>query len=179
MNWNTDMAIPKDNLAKAGIGLLIVVALLTFFGGLQLWNAAGKPSPTRSPSPQGSSVETDSLQLPKGKSKDARKSGKAEPQPADPEEKELATMKAKIEKNVPIGTSVADGRQRMERQGFLCEMVKNDQFVGLREPADFLYCDRKDGGGFPSFVVRRWQVALVVREGKVSSVLVTTGLIGP
>jgi len=62
----------------------------------------------------------------------------------------------------------------MEQHGFTCSLVKNGSFGTLRG-VDYLYCDRQEGG----IIQQRWQVSLVLIEGKVSAVHVTTGFVGP
>ena len=67
----------------------------------------------------------------------------------------------------------------MEQHHFTCSMMTNSSFGDLKA-TDFLYCDRRDFESHVSpSVARRWQVALVLADGKISAVRVTTGLIGP
>jgi hypothetical protein len=76
---------------------------------------------------------------------------------------------------IPVGTPVDDAQRFMEREGFTCCRSTNAAFIdwtGL----DYVYCDRSEGSGF---VQRRWQVAIVHRDGKVTEVLASTGLVGP
>ncbi len=75
---------------------------------------------------------------------------------------------------VPIGTPVDEARRFMEREGFQCRRKANAEFLD-RGGLDYLYCNRYEGG----IVKRRWQVAVVHREGKVVEVLASTGLVGP
>src|SRR5262245_26147337 len=74
----------------------------------------------------------------------------------------------------PVGTSLPDDERFMQSEGFKCSQPTNGEFLGRRS-LDYLYCDRSDG----EIVQRRWQVAIVHREGKVSEVLASTGLVGP
>ena len=76
---------------------------------------------------------------------------------------------------VPIGNTVEDAQRFMEREGFTCSRNSNKPFLD-RKRLDYIYCDRSDGSGF---VQRRWQVAVVHRDGKVVEVLASTGLVGP
>jgi hypothetical protein len=76
---------------------------------------------------------------------------------------------------VPVGTSVDDAQRFMEAEGFKCSRTQNGAF-GDRHGIDYLYCDRMDGGN--SLVSRRWQVAIVHRDGMVIEVLASTGLVG-
>ena len=81
---------------------------------------------------------------------------------------------AQVKRWIPVGTSVAHARRIMEQHGFACSLVTNSAFADLRE-TDYVYCDRREG----SMTQRRWQAALVLVDGKVSGVRVTTGLVGP
>ena len=76
---------------------------------------------------------------------------------------------------IPVGTSVDDAQRFMEREGFTCSRSNNEAFLD-RKGLDYVHCDRSDGSGF---VQRRWQVAVVHKDGKVVEVLATTGLVGP
>jgi hypothetical protein len=75
---------------------------------------------------------------------------------------------------VPVGTPVDDAQRFMEREGFKCSRTSNAAFGG-RAGLDYIYCDRSEGG----IVQRRWQVAVVHRDGKVVEVLASRGLVGP
>jgi hypothetical protein len=93
--------------------------------------------------------------------------------------KDAASMKALLKKKLPLGTPVEKARLFMEREGFKCSLMHNKSFSeegAVRNGIDYLYCDRSDGVGF---VTRRWQVAIVLKTGSVSEVLVSVGLIGP
>ena len=84
-----------------------------------------------------------------------------------------------IQNWVPVGTPLADARQIMKQHRFSCSEMTNSSFGDLKL-ADFLYCDyRVADSHVTPVVLTRWQVALVLHAGKVSDVLVTTGLIGP
>jgi len=76
---------------------------------------------------------------------------------------------------IPIGTPVDDAQRFMEREGFQCSRSTNEAFLD-RKGLDYLCCDRSEGSGV---VQRRWQVAVVHRDGKVVEVLASTGLVGP
>jgi hypothetical protein len=81
---------------------------------------------------------------------------------------------AQIQRWVAVGTSSSDARRVMEQQGFTCSLVTNGAFGTLRG-VDYVYCDRREG----SITQQRWQAALVLVEGKVSAVHVTTGVVAP
>lgn len=89
------------------------------------------------------------------------------------------TATAQIMNWVPVGTSLANAKHIMEQRRFTCSLMTNSNFGDLKA-IDFLYCDRSDSSNIVTpIVVRRWQVALILGDGKVSDVQVTTGLIGP
>ena len=79
-----------------------------------------------------------------------------------------------VQGQVPPGTPVDEALRFMEREGFKCSRTVNGSF-GERNGLDYLYCDRSEGG----IVQRRWQAAIVHRDGKVAEVLARTGLVGP
>jgi len=85
-----------------------------------------------------------------------------------------AEATAQIQRWVAVGSSSANARRIMEQHGFTCSLVTNGAFGTLRG-VDYVYCDRREG----SITQQRWQAALVLVEGKVSAVHVTTGLVGP
>lgn len=86
---------------------------------------------------------------------------------------------AQIQGWVPVGTLQTDAQHIMEQHHFTCSVMTNSSFVGLTN-ADFLYCDyRLADSRVSPIVTTRWQVALVLADGKISAVHVTTGLIGP
>jgi hypothetical protein len=90
-----------------------------------------------------------------------------------------ATAVTQIQNWIPVGTSLADAQRIMEQHLFICSTMTNSSFGDLKA-ADFLYCDRRDSDSrVTPIVTRRWQVALVVADGKISAVRVATGLIGP
>ncbi|HEY1187068.1 MAG TPA: hypothetical protein VGE74_05390 [Gemmata sp.] len=76
--------------------------------------------------------------------------------------------------HVPLGTPVEDAQRFMEREGFKCSRRTSADFLD-RKSLDYIYCDRSES----SVVSRRWQVAVVYRDGKVVEVLASTGLVGP
>ena len=66
----------------------------------------------------------------------------------------------------------------MLRLGFACTPLRDSSFhgtFGQRVHVDFLYCDRKTTG----VVYRRWQAAVVHKQGRVLDVDVSVGLTGP
>ena len=76
--------------------------------------------------------------------------------------------------HIPVGTSTDDAQRFMEREGFACSRESNAEFLD-RKGLDYIYCDRSEGGR----IQRRWQVALVHRDGKIAEVIASTGLVGP
>lgn len=86
---------------------------------------------------------------------------------------------AQIRRWVPIGTSLADAQRIMEQHHFHCSMMTNSTFGDFKAAA-FLYCDRRvSNTQVGASVLRRWQAALVLVDGKISVVRVTTGSTGP
>ena len=68
-------------------------------------------------------------------------------------------------------------RSRSSRPRGLRALEHKNGAFGDRRGIDYLYCDRTESVGFP--VTRRWQIAIVHRDGKVTEVLASTGLVGP
>lgn len=81
---------------------------------------------------------------------------------------------AQIQRWVPVGCSSTDARRIMEQQGFTCSPVMNAEF-GIHRGADYVLCERRDGGTKK----QQWQATLVLVEGKIWAVNVTTRLIEP
>jgi hypothetical protein len=85
---------------------------------------------------------------------------------------------SQIQSWVPVGTSLADAQHIMQQHHFACSVMTNSGSGDLK-PVVFLYCDRhvidKQAN---RDVVRRWQVALIVSDGKISAMRVSTGLSG-
>ena len=79
-----------------------------------------------------------------------------------------------VTEKIPIGTPIDDARRFMELEGFEYSRKTNEPFLD-RNGLDYIYCDRSDG----SLIQRRWQIAVIHRDGKVSEVLASTGLVGP
>lgn len=93
--------------------------------------------------------------------------------------KKIGAMKQEIEKYIRIGSSIENAKQIMERNGFKCrfvergsfaEMGDDERFVRRHDNADFLHCDKEKGGFICS---RRWQVAIVHKDGIVSDIFVS------
>jgi hypothetical protein len=90
-----------------------------------------------------------------------------------------AQAASQIQSWVPVGTSLADAQRTMELHQFKCSMMTNSNFGDLKA-IDYLYCDRSDSDSqITPIVIKRWQVALVSSDGKISAVRVRTGLTGP
>src|SRR6266404_5423637 len=93
-------------------------------------------------------------------------------------------MKEEVLKRIPIGSSIEYAKAVMKKNGFKCEMMWNDSFAGeddkgnrvTREGMDFLYCD-KEKMAFP-LILRRWQIAIIHKNGVVSEVSVSIHLTG-
>jgi hypothetical protein len=78
---------------------------------------------------------------------------------------------------VPVGTSQTLAQRVMKQHDFTCCLMTNNSFGADLRKRIFLYCDRRESAGWP--VTRRWQVVLFLTDSNVTSVQVTTGLIGP
>lgn len=86
---------------------------------------------------------------------------------------------AQIQHWVPVGTSLADAQSIMKQHHFACSVKTKSNFGDLKA-ADFLYCDRSDTDRqVTPIVTRRWQVALILADGKVSAMRVSMELVGP
>jgi hypothetical protein len=81
---------------------------------------------------------------------------------------------AQVRRWIAVGTSASEARRIMEQHGFTCSLVTNGAF-GASRGIDFVYCDKRQG----SLTQQRWQAALVLVEGRVSAVQVTTGTVAP
>jgi hypothetical protein len=93
---------------------------------------------------------------------------------------DVATMKAALHEHLPAGTPLAQAQAFMAREGFHTKMKKNGSWSEGgkdRDGLDFLYCDREEPAA--AWVSCRWQVAVVIRDGAVSDVLVSAALTGP
>jgi hypothetical protein len=93
---------------------------------------------------------------------------------------DVAAMKAALLKHLPAGTPLARAQAFMAREGFHTKMIKNGSWSEGgkdHDGLDFLYCDREDPSA--AWVSRSWQVAVVIRDGAVSDVLVSAVLTGP
>lgn len=95
-------------------------------------------------------------------------------------------MKQELLRLIPLGTHIDDARKIMEANGFKCTVQENESFAEveydryltpIQRGVDFLYCDREIPIGYDC--VRRYQIALVNRDGSVGEVFVSIGLICP
>jgi hypothetical protein len=104
-------------------------------------------------------------------------------------------MKAEVLKRIPIGSSIERAQIVMQKSGFECEIIWNRSFGDYDEQGnptpppralpqiegkrvDFLYCD-KEKAAFPYIFTRRWQIAIVHKNGAVTEVRVAISLTGP
>jgi hypothetical protein len=81
---------------------------------------------------------------------------------------------SQIQSWVPVGTSLAAAQHIMEQHHFTCSVMTNSNFGDLK-PVVYLYCDRLvvDRQRTP-VVEHRWMVALIVSDGKISAIRVST-----
>jgi hypothetical protein len=77
--------------------------------------------------------------------------------------------------HVPVGTPIEDASRFMEREGFECSRSTDAEVPDRKR--DYLYCNRWESIGF--LVSRRWHVSIAYRDGKVTEVTASTGLVGP
>lgn len=96
-----------------------------------------------------------------------------------------APMKAEILRFVALDTAVNNAMQIMTQNGFSCERKTNADFMAsdhgktsgaYLKNKNYLYCDYTQ----PGFILsadRRWQVALIVKDEKISEIYVSYGLI--
>lgn len=86
---------------------------------------------------------------------------------------------------IPVGAPIEEARRLLKTHGFRCEPMKKADFApqapagdpSAWEGIDYVYCDLRQPMG--SLQARRWQIALVERDGRLVDVGVSTGLIGP
>lgn len=100
-------------------------------------------------------------------------------------------MKKEILKNVPLGSRIEDAKRKMEKSGFGCTMMHNEEFSvqkdnppeddphmsTLHGKADFLLCE-KQKQTWP-MVSQEWSIIIVHKDGIVSEVFVNVGITGP
>jgi hypothetical protein len=87
--------------------------------------------------------------------------------------------------HVPLGSNSEDGQRFLANYGFECHTVTGGSFVpeapppelGKWQNIDYVYCDLRQRVRLQ--LVRRWQVSLVQREGRLIEIGVSTGLLGP
>ncbi|GEM_PF-1841470 len=85
-------------------------------------------------------------------------------------------MKHYLNQKIPVGTPVNVARQILQSKRFEVSLEFGQAFTEegkVRRNLDYLYGDRHDGFIFQ----RRWQVAVVFKENKVTEILVSTAII--
>jgi hypothetical protein len=80
----------------------------------------------------------------------------------------------RVRQLIPAGTDASTARRLLEDSGFRCVIARDEP--GFRADVDHLWCDRQDRG---LLITKRWQVTADLADGKVSTLHVTFGLIGP
>ena len=85
-----------------------------------------------------------------------------------------ARMVEVVLKEVPVGTTAEDAAEFLGQEGFACTRKTNADFLDRKE-LEYIYCDRSEGG----MVKRRWQLAVVIKDGRVAEIITCTGLVGP
>lgn len=94
----------------------------------------------------------------------------------------VSPMKQELKKFISTGGTIEDAKRIMEANGFTCVLkersdfaeMEEDDFLATHHDLDYLYCDKERGGLFCN---RRWQVAIVHKDGVVSDTLVSIGRI--
>src|SRR5262245_34761314 len=100
--------------------------------------------------------------------------GCASPPPVTRGIDEPAQMVEAVLGRAPVRTPVEAAERFMAHEGVTCARQPDAAPIG-RPGMGYVYCDRFEGLG----IKRRWQVAVVHRDGKVVEVLASTGLVGP
>ena len=93
----------------------------------------------------------------------------------------VEAMKQEVLKRIPIGSSMEYTQEVMKKSGFKCQLMWNESFASdgagkIPRKGDLLYCDKEKS----AFLVfdRRWQIAIVHKNGVVSEMFVSIGLTG-
>jgi hypothetical protein len=82
---------------------------------------------------------------------------------------ESATTKLEVLRHIPVGTSIADAQSIMEASG--CDCMKDSS-----EHGNYLYCYNEKSVKLT--YGRIWKIFLYHKDGLVTDVSVTTGLVG-
>ena len=90
--------------------------------------------------------------------------------PTQPEE-----FRALIEKEIPVGTSVAEAKSRVETLGLACSLVRGGWTNNSGDRTAFYFCQRTSG----TLVLTRWKVSFLPEQEKVSGVRADVVLVGP
>ncbi|MFO1527984.1 MAG: hypothetical protein U1F16_18575 [Turneriella sp.] len=97
-------------------------------------------------------------------------------------------MKDEILLYVKPGMQVQRAAEIMQHSGFVCQRKFNTDFLATDhgksehqylKSKNYLYCDHTEPGFFMLTAARRWQVALLIADEKITEVYVSYGLIGP
>jgi hypothetical protein len=80
---------------------------------------------------------------------------------------------------VPRGMPIGEAQRELESLGFLCQPGRSNSDFGPIDAiaAPFIYCERRETG--KEGIVKRWQVAMLYAQGKVSGAKVTWNPIYP
>jgi hypothetical protein len=86
------------------------------------------------------------------------------------------TATEQIQNLIPLGMTDTNAELIMQQQGFACSIKHGDFKDGsnMVKNADHIYCDKSEG----SIIQRRYQVALVLTDSKVSTVKLSSDLVG-
>jgi hypothetical protein len=96
-------------------------------------------------------------------------------------------MRNEIRRFVKVGMQISAAYDVMVANGFTCSHKKNEDFLATDHGStdsrfvrrqNYVYCDHTEPGFYALSPARRWQVAILNEEDKVSDILVSYGLIG-
>lgn len=85
-------------------------------------------------------------------------------------------FQALVEREIVIGSSIESAKDRLKAVGLECKSVARGWTNNVHDTTEFIFCSR-NSDEWPVF--RRWQVALLPRDGKVAEIRSNVGLIGP
>lgn len=97
----------------------------------------------------------------------------------------VQVTKQEILNRIPLGSDIEEAKEIMKQNDFKCKMKQNAAFVEyddeeseiLHEGEDFLWCEKSKVIGV--LTRRRWQVIITHKNGVVSNIFVSSGLIAP
>lgn len=88
-------------------------------------------------------------------------------------------MRSVLLRQIPIGATQDHARRQLQIEGFEPTFRRKADFADKfdkYEDVDFLYGDRSDSTGL--LTSKRWQVAVIIEDGRVAKLAVSEGSIG-